>query len=384
MIKLIFITLIACAFFSTTYIFNELMSDAGGHWYWSASLRYLFMFILLTIIIGFQDGWQRIKALWHIYISHWRFWTLTGSIGFGIFYAALCYAGDHVSGWVVAATFMFTVVASLFVLMAFGHRFDRRFIVYAGIIFIGVVMANISEAIAGANESLVIDIPLLDIIIYGTLPSLLAAFSYPIGSQLVWQASYNARVYNVQQAKQQQTLKNLTFWTVNNEFQPLTTLAPRIVSLKMGDYFQQQSENVAITQLPKSKLQQLIELIPTIPTTLLRSSFNKVWLMTVGSIPFWIALGIAVRPEAPMQSQVHNTFLVALLSGVIATSLYLYAREQAQTPSEVAGVDATQASEIIFALLGGILLLNNPLPSMLGIGGIVLVLTGLMLFAKNG
>lgn len=65
-----------------------------------------------------------------------------------------------------------------------------------------------------------------------------------------------------------------------------------------------------------------------------------------------------------------------------ATSLSLYTREQAVTSSEVAGVDSTQASEIIFALVGGMILLGNPLP--LGLVGIVLIIIGLILFAKDG
>ncbi|PNK61655.1 multidrug resistance efflux transporter family protein [Psychrobacter sp. FDAARGOS_221] len=384
MLKLILITLVACAFFSSTYVLNEIMSAAGGHWFWSASLRYLFALILLTALISIRFGWQRIRQLWDIFISHWRFWSVTGSIGFGFFYAGLCYAADHVSGWVVAATFMFTVVASLFVLMAFGHRFERRFIFYATIIFVGVILANVSEALSSSAGFFGLDTPLSHVLIYGTLPCLIAAFSYPIGSQLVWQASYNARAYNVKQAQKKLNMQTLQFWTVNNEFQPLTTLAPRIVSLKMADYFQQQPKSVAVTTLPKSKLQQSIEQIPTIPTTLLRDSFNKVWLMTLGSAPFWLVLGVMIRPELPDVAQVNNTFLVALLSGVIATSLFLFAREQAESPSEVAGVDATQASEVVFALVGGMIFLNNPAPSLLGIMGIVLVLTGLMLFAKNG
>lgn len=75
---------------------------------------------------------------------------------------------------------------------------------------------------------------------------------------------------------------------------------------------------------------------------------------------------------------------MALLSGVIATSIFLYARERAETSSEVAGVDATQASEVIFALLGGMLFLGNAMPSTIGLIGIALILIGLVLFAKNG
>jgi hypothetical protein len=43
MIKLILLGILAGAFFSTTFILNEVMNLEGGHWVWSASLRYVFM-----------------------------------------------------------------------------------------------------------------------------------------------------------------------------------------------------------------------------------------------------------------------------------------------------------------------------------------------------
>lgn len=389
MLRLILITLIASAFFSSTYVLNELMSNAGGHWFWSASLRYIFMLILLTAMIALQHGTQRIGQLWHIFSKHWRFWTLTGSIGFGIFYTGLSFAADYVSGWVVAATFMFTVVASLLVLMAFGHRFDKKFIFYAVLLLIGVILVNVSEALSTSTESLMTDIPLSTVLIYGALPCIIASFSYPIGSQLVWQASYNARQLNVeglQNNKESKRSKDQIFW--DNEgfdaFEALTTLSPRIVSLEMDDYIDTDKPHTEVEPLPKSKLQTIIARIPTIETTLLSNSFNKVWLMTLGSIPFWLILGIIIQPQLPSINQVSNTLLVAILSGVIATSIFLFARERAATSSEVAGVDATQASEVIFALVGGIIFLNNPLPSAMGLIGIALIMLGLFLFAKNG
>ena len=51
MVKLILLGLLAGAFFSSTFILNELMSNAGGHWFWSASLRYIFMWLIITAII---------------------------------------------------------------------------------------------------------------------------------------------------------------------------------------------------------------------------------------------------------------------------------------------------------------------------------------------
>jgi len=76
--------------------------------------------------------------------------------------------------------------------------------------------------------------------------------------------------------------------------------------------------------------------------------------------------------------------LVALLAGVAATTRFLYAREQAVTSSEVAGVDSTQASDVIFALVGDVLLLDNAIPLTMGMVGIGLIIVGLILFAKYG
>ena len=389
MVRLILITLIASAFFSSTYILNELMSNSGGHWFWSASLRYLFTLIILTVIIALQNGGKRIEQLWVIFKEHWGFWTVTGSIGFGIFYAGLCYAADHVSGWVVAATFMFTVVASLIVLIAFGHRFDKKFVLYAILVLIGVILVNVSEALSASSNSLMIDIPLSTVLLYGALPCIIASFSYPIGSQLVWQASYNARQLHIEEIIETKRAKHSVdqiYWDNQgfDAFEALTTISPRIVSLEMDDYIDTEGPQAKVQPLPQSKLAILIANIPTIDTNLLSNSFNKVWLMTVGSIPFWLVLGLFIQPKFPDLSQITNSLLVALLSGVIATSIFLYARERAETSSEVAGVDATQASEVIFALIGGMLFLGNPMPSIIGLSGITVILIGLVLFAKNG
>ncbi|WP_413520955.1 multidrug resistance efflux transporter family protein [Psychrobacter glacincola] len=377
MVKLILLGLLAGAFFSSTFILNEMMSSAGGHWFWSASLRYLFMWLIITVLITMQHGFGRIKELGAIFFEHWRFWCLTGSIGFGVFYTGICYAGDHVAGWVVAATFMFTVVTSLLVLVAFGQRFDKKFIIYALLVFIGVVMVNVSE---GLNASALADtIPMADMLLYGALPALVAAFSYPIGNQLVWQVSHNSRKHSaeLQQARDNLLLNdNNTDADINTNIDiSADTHSQRIVT---------EAPVLPINTQPASRLQNLIARIPAIETTLLQNAFNKVWLMTLGSLPFWLLLGLIIRPEQPAPTQLFNTLLVALLAGVAATSIFLYAREQAVTSSEVAGVDSTQASEVIFALIGGILLLNNAIPSALGLVGIGLIMLGLILFAKDG
>lgn len=380
MIKLILLGLLAGAFFSSTFILNELMSAAGGHWFWSASMRYLFMLLIVTAIIAMQHGVGRIKALMSVFCQHWVFWCITGSIGFGIFYTGICYAADHVAGWVVAATFMFTVVASLLVLVAFGQRFDKKFIAYALLVFVGVAMVNISEGMHAASALDTNAAPMKDMLLYGALPALIAAFSYPIGNQLVWQVSYNNRQQRADLLSSQDS--HISQHDMDEHTHALMTEAP-VLSVDTS-HFADATPNAHHSRPSASFLQTLIARIPAIETDLLQNAFNKVWLMTLGSLPFWLLLGLIIRPDIPDTSQLFNTLLVALLAGVGATSIFLYAREKAETSSEVAGVDATQASEVIFALIGGMLLLNNSMPPAMGLLGIGLIIIGLILFAKDG
>jgi hypothetical protein len=97
-------------------------------------------------------------------------------------------------------------------------------------------------------------------------------------------------------------------------------------------------------------------------------------------VPFWFILIALVAPQAPSLGQIVNTALVAVFSGVIATSLFLMARHWANKSSELAAVDATQSSEVVFAMAGEIVILNAPLPDMVSLVGIFLVFLGLMLF----
>ena len=307
MIKLISLGILSGAFFSTTFILNELMSMEGGHWVWSASLRYVFMIFFLTIIILFSGGIKQLQGVLKLFYSHWQFWLIAGSIGFGGFYALICFSADFSPGWVVAATWQFTVVASLLVFILFGRSFPKRIWFFSLLIFTGVVLVNLSH----------IEEFDLQVLLSGSLPVLIAAFCYPFGNQLVWEAKNG-----------------------NNKK------------------------------------------VPCIKSPLLNNVFNKVLLMTLGSLPVWVLLILILHPPAPSSSQILNTSLVALFSGVFATSIFLFTRNLASNSSELAAVDATQASEVIFALLGGIVFLNSKPPNITSTIGLLLIVVGLAFFVK--
>ncbi|VXB92499.1 conserved membrane hypothetical protein [Enhydrobacter sp. 8BJ] len=344
--KMIVWGLIASAFFSTSFVLYQLMSVQGGHWFWSASFRCFFMWLLLSVFILLQNKLNpsKLLELCKLFASHWQFWCVTGGIGLGT-YGLLAFAADYAQGWVIAATYLFTVVASLVVLSFFGQSFQKKVIVYSVIVFIGVVLANVGE---GLRHSTSQGTDWHALLLFGALPAFIASFCFPLGNQLIWQAA---------QPKGDSTHPTDEISkAANNETRKVTS------------------------ELATSKL---LQKVPQVTSPLLSNPLHKVWLMSLGSLPMWLVLGFLVQPPAPSVSQMTISFLVALMAGVLGTTTFLHARSLAKQPQQLAAVDATQGSEIIFALLGGMLLLHTPMPSGLSFVGIALVIIGLVLFAKQ-
>lgn len=113
-------------------------------------------------------------------------------------------------------------------------------------------------------------------------------------------------------------------------------------------------------------------------------SLRYAWmlLLTLGTIPFWLVLILMTTPPPPSPGQIINTALVALFSGIIATSLFLHARHLAANAYEIAAIDATQSSEVIFSLLGEIIFLQGALPGGQGAIGVILTLVGLTFYIR--
>lgn len=305
--KLIAVGVVSGLFFSTTFVLNRLMSLQGGHWLWTASLRYFFMLAFLLLWFLATGKNRLLQELLHLYCRNWRFWTLAGTIGFGFFYALITYSASYSPAWVIATTWQTTILATPIVLVGFGKRVPRSALVFSLLIFAGVVLVNVSQAGTAS----------VGVILMGTIPVLLAAFCYPLGNQLVWEVQ-----------------------NVSHRF------------------------------------------LPRIDSPALNRPFAKVLLLTLGSLPFWLVMLGILRPAAPAASQVLQTAIVALFSGIIATGLFLYARQIATNSYELSAVDATQASEVIFALIGEVLFLQAVAPNLYGCLGIGMTVLGLCLYIR--
>ena len=310
--RILLLGTLAALFFSATFVLNRAMSLAGGPWVWSASLRYFWMLGLLCGGLLLSGRGALLADALRLYARHWRFWTLAGSVGFGCFYALITFSSTLAPGWVVAATWQTTILATPLVLLAFGRRVPLRALLLTGIIFAGIVLVNLEQTDSAPVSQ----------VLLGALPVLLAAFAYPFGNQLVWEAQSGGSRY-----------------------------IP------------------ALNETPEA-------------LRVMADPFCRVLLLTLGSLPLWAALLAVTCPPPPEPGQLLNTFLVAVFSGVLATSLFLAARHRARSSAQLAAVDCTQSMEVIFSLAGEITLLGAALPGPLGWTGISLTMLGLVLYIR--
>ena len=291
--------LVASFFFASTFVLNRMMEVGGGHWAWSAVLRFLFMLPLLALIVGLRGG---LGPLWRALRRQPAAWLLWSTVGFGLFYAPLCFAAAFGPAWLVASTWQLTIVAgSLLVpwLRPPGDHAPRQAIPVRGLLISLVILAGVALVqLQHASQVRPADLAL------GVLPVAVAAVAYPLGN--------------------------------------------RKMMLICGQSL---------------------------------DTFQRVLGMTLASMPFWCVLAgyglLAAGPPAP--PQIGQSLSVALFSGVIATLLFFKATEATRGDAgRLAAVEATQAGEVVFALLGEVAVLHTALPSAWGMAGIAVIVAGMI------
>lgn len=112
------------------------------------------------------------------------------------------------------------------------------------------------------------------------------------------------------------------------------------------------------------------------------TAIQRVFGMTLCSIPFWILCGIVAMTQSglPSAGQVTQSFFVALFSGVIATVLFFGATDLVKNnPKQLAVIEATQSGEVIFTLILGILVLHDNFPPTVSLIGIGMIVVGMIL-----
>ncbi|MDF2869118.1 MAG: YjlA [Anaerocolumna sp.] len=279
-------------FFAFTFILNRSMNLSGGNWIWSASLRYLFAFPIIALVIRQKYGFQNIHKEIRNHKKQWLLWSI---IGFGLFYTPLTFAGDNGESWLIAASWQITIVMGIIIAPLFGKRIPYKNLIAAGIILAGVFLLQLQNAAGASTSNLALTL----------LPILVAATAYPLG-------------------------------------------------------------NRKMMELCKARI----------------STIERVYGMILCSLPFWCLLSLigALDVGLPTKNQLLQSFLVALFSGILATILFFKATDSVKyNQKQLAVVESTQSGEVLFTLFGGILLLGDPAPNLIGFAGILLIIIGMIL-----
>ncbi|RBW70139.1 DMT family transporter [Bacillus taeanensis] len=111
-------------------------------------------------------------------------------------------------------------------------------------------------------------------------------------------------------------------------------------------------------------------------------TFQRVFGMTLASLPFWLLISGAafIKVGSPSSEQVLQSFIVAICSGVIATSLFFIATDRAREhQGKLAAVEATQSTQVLFVIGGEAFLLSSPVPSEAAAAGILIIILGIVL-----
>lgn len=111
-------------------------------------------------------------------------------------------------------------------------------------------------------------------------------------------------------------------------------------------------------------------------------TLQRVLGMTISSMPAWIIIIIyaAITVGPPTINQIIQSLIVGVSSGVIATVLFFIATNRVRDDQgKLAAVEATQSAEIIFVIIGEMLLLDTPLPKPIALIGLAVIIVGMSL-----
>lgn len=111
-------------------------------------------------------------------------------------------------------------------------------------------------------------------------------------------------------------------------------------------------------------------------------TFQRVLGMTIASMPIWIIMAIyaVATVGLPAMSQVVQSLLVGISSGVIATTLFFIATDRVRDhQGKLAAVEATQSTEILFVIIGEVLLLGISFPDPIALAGLGVIIVGMLL-----
>jgi drug/metabolite transporter (DMT)-like permease len=220
----IILGMFAAFFFAFTFILNRSMDQAGGSWIWSASLRYFFMVPFLFLIVLGRKNFRPLLVAMKKRPGGWLVWS---TIGFGLFYAPICFSAAYAPGWLIAATWQVTIIsgsllAPLFYetvmseqgLIQIKGKIPIRGLAMSLIILLGICLMQLEQA----NHLSI------GAICLGILPVIIATIAYPLGNRKMMDLCEGR--LDVYQRVLGMTIASIPFWLVLSLYGILTVGPP--------------------------------------------------------------------------------------------------------------------------------------------------------------
>ena len=107
---------------------------------WAASLRYLFTFPILWLMLA---GKSQTGKVWSAVKEAPVPWLVWSTVGFGLFYAPLTFGSVLGESWLAAATWQLTIVAGVLLTPLFGKRIPVRNLGWSFLVLAGVFMMQV-------------------------------------------------------------------------------------------------------------------------------------------------------------------------------------------------------------------------------------------------
>ncbi|MDQ0269276.1 DMT family transporter [Cytobacillus purgationiresistens] len=210
--KAIILGIFAAFFFAFTFILNSSMEMDGGSWFWSASLRYLFMIPMLLVIVACRRNLRQMFAEMKRAPRKWLIWSF---VGFGLFYAPICFAAAYGPGWLIAGTWQITIISGSLLAPLFYEtihtkkgpiqikgKIPYRGLMMSLIILLGVFIMQFEHASkVSLKETLLCVIPII-----------IASIAYPLGNRKMMEVTNNR--LDAYQRVLGMTIASLPFWFI--------------------------------------------------------------------------------------------------------------------------------------------------------------------------
>lgn len=222
--KPIILGIFAAFFFAFTFVLNRAMELDGGSWIWSATLRYFFMVPFLVCIVIGRKNLRPLLSEMRKKPGAWLLWSF---VGFGLFYAPLCFATAYSPGWLIAGTWQITIISGALLAPLFYETIKTKNgpvkvkgkISFKGLIMSSVILLGIFLMQLEHTKHLS-----LDDILLGVIPVLIASFAYPLGNRKMMEVTQGR--LDAYQRVLGMTLASLPLWVLLSIFGILTVGAP--------------------------------------------------------------------------------------------------------------------------------------------------------------